>query len=109
MAEEIESIIAELVDTFGESTGTLTQDGTDYPFTGAVMTGRRRTPGENKKDVERASLLVPASGLSVSPHRDTRLALTGSSTAWAVEEAQPIAPGNTVAGWRLSLVTWTGI
>lgn len=110
MADELESVIAELVDTFGESTGTLVQDGTDYPFTDAVITSRRRTPAGGNKDVEEIALLVPASGiptLTASPRQATRLLFTGSAESWQVTQAQPVMRGGTTEGWRLSLRTWT--
>lgn len=101
------TVVADLVDTFGESTGEITQDGTGYPFTGAVVTARRRRPGRNTTDVETIALIVPASGVAIQPRRDDVLVFTGDLARWSVFEASPVQPGATVAAWRLTLTAWT--
>jgi hypothetical protein len=88
--------------------GTLTlPSGGDYAFTGARIVREERPPRggrSGKTDLRRRSVLMPASGIPATPVANARVEFTGDTATWAVQEAEPIAPGGTTVAWRLTLV-----
>jgi hypothetical protein len=97
--------IALLVEALGEQTGTLyDQDGEDYAFTdGVVVSENREARSHGKTDLRTRTLVLLADGVDAEPRSRWRVTFTGDSATWTVQEAKPIAPGGTVAGWRLDL------
>lgn len=104
MAEQFGSVIEDLVDTFGEVTGTLTRDGVDVAFTRGVITRETRDARAGRTDARRRTVLIEAAGLSSEPRAKSHVVFAGDPATWAVLESEPVAPGGTVIAWRLSLV-----
>lgn len=88
----------------GESTGTLTQDGTSYAFTLGRVVNDGRSPRRGRTDLKTRVLEIKASGVAVTPQVDSRITFTDETATWVVTEAEPIAPGGTTVAWRLTLV-----
>lgn len=105
---EVQDLTAEgielLIEALGESTGTLTQEGTDYAFSSAVALGDSREAQPGRTDVKRRTLLVLGDGVGVEPRANSQITFTGDTATWAVQESEPVAPGGTVEAWRLTLV-----
>jgi hypothetical protein len=103
VAADLRAIVAS--GDFPEATGTLTQGGEDYAFDEAIIVGRSRTQERGNVDREDMRLILVESGVSVQPYADAYLKFTGSDQHWHLLEVTPIAPGGTVAGWRITLST----
>jgi hypothetical protein len=97
--------IALLVEGLGEQTGTLyDHDGTQHAFTDAAVASEgREARSHGKTDLRTRVLVLAASGVDAEPRARWRVTFTGDSAVWTVQEAEPIAPGGTVSGWRLAL------
>lgn len=91
-----------------EVTGTLERETTTLTVTGAAITRRRRLPhAGSESDMEELTLLVAASGVDGTPVADMRGEFDGIDGVWVVVAAEPIGPGGAIAGWTLTLRTWT--
>lgn len=91
----------------GERTGTLTQAGTAYAVTGALVISYVRGTDADADSIT-IVLHVPSSGITPAPLRDSRFVFTGESATYTVEKCEPIAAlaSALAEGWRLTLKTW---
>jgi hypothetical protein len=93
--------------TVGRLTGSLIQAGTTTAFSRAHYLEVEQLPGGGQRDNLTRRLSIPEDGITgVVPLAGSRLTVTGDSTSWLVESAEPFAPGGTVVSWTLTLKDW---